>query len=86
MKKIIIIICLFALLLSGCGATEASGSYTEETSDRFELVYDQIDWLQEYYILEDTETGVMYLFVEGDESAGLTVMVDSEGDPLIWRD
>ena len=102
MKKLIVIICLFALLLSGCGEVEASGNYTEvgtitetteetvkkesDPSSRLNVVDYQLDWLVDYYIIVDEATGVMYLYTQDGESAGLTVMVDPSGDPLIWRD
>ena len=36
-------------------------------------------------ILVDTKTGVQYLFCQCGYSGGLTVMVDREGKPLIYR-
>ena len=36
-------------------------------------------------ILVDSKTGVMYLFVENGYGGGLTVMVDENGDPLLWE-
>ena len=33
--------------------------------------------------IEDTETGVMYLYVYGPGHGGLTVLRDEEGNPLI---
>ena len=36
-------------------------------------------------IVIDTETGVMYLWIENSYKAGLTIMVDAEGKPLLWK-
>ena len=33
----------------------------------------------------DTQTGVQYLYHSADYSAGLTVLVDAEGKPLLYR-
>ena len=36
-------------------------------------------------ILVDNETGVMYLFVKNGYGAGLTVMLDEDGKPLLYK-
>ena len=37
-------------------------------------------------IIIDKETGVMYLWVEDNYKGGLTLMVDTEGKPLLWKE
>lgn len=37
------------------------------------------------YVIVDTETNVCYLLVVESQGAGLTVMVDAEGNPLLWE-
>ena len=37
------------------------------------------------YVLVDTETNVCYLLVVESQGSGLTVMVDAEGNPLLWE-
>lgn len=38
-----------------------------------------------YFILVDKETRVMYLFVKCGYGAGLEVMVDEEGKPMLYE-
>lgn len=49
---------------------------------RFEVVYAQGN-LKVTKILRDNETGVLYMFQQEGYGAGLTVMVDQEGKPLV---
>lgn len=37
-------------------------------------------------IIVDSQTGVCYLWVTGGYKAGLTVLVDAEGNPVIWEE
>ncbi|MGI6358869.1 MAG: DUF6440 family protein [Bacillota bacterium] len=37
----------------------------------------------QYQILQDTETGVNYLFAISGSAAGLTILLDREGRPVI---
>lgn len=51
---------------------------------RFKVYYDQ----QEHdgtgmKILEDTETGLSYLYVFGPGQGGLTVLLDEDGEPAV---
>jgi len=41
--------------------------------------------LKEASVIVDTTTGVNYLFVEHGYGAGLTVLVDENGKPLVTR-
>ena len=50
--------------------------------DRFECVYSQ-GALCVTQIWIDKETGVNYLFHEDGNAGGLTVLLDSEGKPVI---
>lgn len=74
--------------LSGCG-TIANTDITEElpnAEDRFiEIRTDDSAIVSLTDIYVDKETGVMYLFVKNGYGGGLTVMVDENGKPLIWK-
>jgi hypothetical protein len=51
---------------------------------RFEAISTQ-GLLQSYNIIIDKETGVNYLYVSNGTSGGLTVLLDSEGKPIITK-
>ena len=48
--------------------------------ERFKVIEGNIDFEA---ILVDTETGVEYLWINESSRAGLTVLVDHDGKPLI---
>lgn len=57
---------------------------TEEAEkDRFYTVTENTG---EGTIIVDSETGVCYLWRKYMNAGGLTVMVDADGDPIIWED
>lgn len=87
MKKLIalfIALCLcltLCLTLGACNNENVTGASTiGESKDRFkEIMYDGCS------VIVDTETGVMYLWHKDGYGGGLTVMVDADGNPLIWE-
>ena len=83
MKKLFIYICTILMvcsLFAGCGA-ESTNGYVEVENERFKTVYNK----DHERIIVDTETGVMYLCRYAGYGAGMTVMVDENGAPLIWE-
>ena len=53
---------------------------------RFETIYTQ-GKVEIFKIIRDNETGVKYMFhYAGGPVSGLTVMVDSDGKPLVDKD
>lgn len=90
MKKIIILLICFILLFGLFSCTqkdESKDSLIDES--RFVLVDEyrakSNSTSQAAYVLADRETGVCYLLVVESQGSGLTIMVDSEGKPLIWE-
>lgn len=81
---IIISIILCCLVLSGCGRKNEVIKTTELDS-RFKIIKDTNDGYGYCDIIVDTETGVMYLFRGAGYRGGLTVMVDTDGKPLIYE-
>lgn len=79
MKKILIIICLILILLTGCSNNEVT------TNNRFLILNPPFTKLSQYIIV-DKETGVMYLYCKAANSGGLSVMVDENGRPLIYEE
>lgn len=74
MKRVIAITILTLLTLALCGCNEAeAGNHKLWTLDRDPL----------YTIYVDTRTGVQYLRTY---NGGVCVMVDAEGQPLIWEE
>ena len=78
MKKLAIMLAL-AISLSGCSGGNSNIEY--ENSERFREVYS--DFSNVIYV--DSETNVMYFWHTGGYSGGLTVIVDENGQPLIWK-
>ncbi|GAA0774727.1 DUF6440 family protein [Clostridium subterminale] len=52
---------------------------------RFEIVSTQ-GTIESYRVIVDKETGVNYLYVSNGTSGGLTVLLDSQGKPIIGED
>lgn len=80
MKKFISLVLALVLIFALVGCTGAS-SDNETTSDRFVKVYS--DYSNCIYV--DSETNVMYFWHSGVYSGGLSVMLDENGDPLLWE-
>lgn len=53
---------------------------------RFERVVQQSNFSSSTEIWVDRKTKVCYLFHLWGNAGGLTVMVDAEGKPLLWRE
>lgn len=56
--------------------------FNGNSNDRFKVVYKQ-GIMTCYRIIMDTGTGVNYLFTNDGNAAGLTVLLDGEGKPVI---
>ena len=52
---------------------------------RFVKVLEDGGFISSSEIWVDTQTGVQYLYHASGYSGGLTVLVDSEGKPLLYR-
>ena len=88
MKKFIsifICVCLMMVVLAGCSSVSTVDA-KENQQSRIAVVDIAEQTLDIYtYVIVDKETGVSYLWVDGYQNGGLTVMVDENGDPLIWE-
>ena len=81
MKKLAIMLAL-AISLSGCSGGNFNAEYeNNENNGRFRKVYTEFS--NKIYV--DSETNVMYFWHTGGYSGGLTVMVNENGQPLIWK-
>ena len=83
MKKklfcLLLILILPILLLSGC---DKKARYN--TSELVAISYENID-MGSTIIFVHKKTKVMYLFVKKANGGGLTVMLDSDGKPLLYK-
>lgn len=75
---ILLVLVTLAVMLVGCASTPIVED--AQTGDRFVVVVSQ----SSNTVYADTETGVMYYFHKSGYSGGMTVMVDADGNPLIW--
>ena len=72
--------CIIACIaLSGCASTPPAVGYTEN-SERFQIAVHEGN----NYIYIDRHTGVMYFYHRSGNSGGMSVMLDADGNPLIW--
>ena len=83
MKKIIsIILVLMTCLVLFCACDTTEDTEEKPFKERFEIVSFAAS---SGMVVVDTETRVMYLFVKSGYGGGLTVMVDAEGNPLLYE-
>ena len=52
---------------------------------RFIKVMEESAFISSNEVLVDTQTGVQYLYHSAGNSGGLTLLVDAEGKPLLYR-
>ena len=86
MKKfltVILLVVVCCVIFSGCG--KAKKVAASEVDERFLILNDTNNGMNGYrQIIVDRETGVMYLFVVCGGKGGLTIMVNADGNPLIY--
>lgn len=95
------LVCSLGLLLSfsGCNSSAVSSDFFEvpvlyvndEEGNRTDYfssfrVSSSGAVFDDAYVLVDNNTHVMYLYVRGVNKAGLTVMLDADGKPLLYND
>ena len=87
-KYLKVILCAFCIgiLLMGCNSSSPrlnvdDADYNIDTEDNRFLRIDSIDG----WIYVDKETNVQYIFVKRGYGGGLTVMLDSDGSPLLYE-
>lgn len=76
-----VVVAVGGLLFTGCAYMDN----TFQDGGRFKLVEDSAKNRNGYIILVDKETRVMYLLVVYANGAGLEVMVDEEGKPMLYE-
>ena len=56
-----------------------------KTEQRFIKVMGESAFISSNEVLVDTQTGVQYLYHAAGNSGGLTLLVDADGKPLLYR-
>lgn len=77
-KKIATILLITTLLLAGCGNKQESDSEQGKSIVKVENTIG-------HSVYVDKDTGVMYLYVGSGYGGGITVMINEDGTPKIWR-
>lgn len=75
---VLLVLVMVVTMMVGCAITPIVEDV--ETGERFVVVVTQ----GANTVYADTETGVMYYFHKSGYGGGMTVMVDADGNPLIW--
>lgn len=81
-RKIMLVVTICIMIagsLAGCMSTPPVVGYTEN-SERFAIAVSEGD--NDIYV--DTYTGVMYFYHRQGKSGGMSVMLDQDGNPLVW--
>lgn len=85
MKRILILLLVATLILTGCGHTKCV--YVKDTktiTDASRFV--EIEWVKyKWKILVDKETRVMYVVSDGGYNRGnFTALINADGTPLLY--
>lgn len=86
MKKIIaiVLVCvLAAFILAGCNTVSKSREFDENATD---YTFTRISSGSRMSIYKEDVTDVMYVCYHAGYKGGLTVMLDTDGTPLLYSD
>lgn len=81
MKKFILVLLILLTPLCLFGCQPKSANYSEVLQDRFIIIKRYKDNDLDYSIVVDKDTRIMYLKIEGTYRAGITVLLDENGNP-----
>lgn len=87
MRKYICIILVVLFVCTIFTACRLEVGNTLDKLERFEIVKklgSETNSYMEIYIIVDTQTNVEYLFMERDHRAAITVLLNSDGTPMLW--
>lgn len=83
-KLLVLIICLISIFsLVGCAEKNEKGQKFYKVCNNITFV--EVAKKDCYDILVHEETKVMYIRYNKDYRAGLSVMLDENGKPLLWK-
>ena len=87
MKKIIIsLLIMIGIVLTGWLLKDVTISNNYAENERLIQIYNQSSMKDEFRIYYDKKTKVMYLISNIYKGGGITVLVDKDGKPLIYRE
>lgn len=87
MRKYICVVLIVLLVCAIFTACTPEVGDTVDNLERFKVVKKMsIDTGVNYitYIIIDTQTNVEYLFMEREKRAAITVLLNSDGTPMLW--
>ena len=80
------IVLSLALLVSGFVIGCGSGTRAEDNGFNMEYIdSDLVNWVGDFYLYEDTETGVEYIVYKVGESVAITPRLYTNGTPYIYE-
>lgn len=85
MKKAIIVLCLCAVLLTGCSknTSEATRDYSNHVVPDIVDLRKAVGGVSDYYYYSiDRNTGVVYLNYDSFHRHAITVMLNADGTPV----
>ncbi len=91
---IIIAIVMVITVLAGCDCSEEDRESKdiveeEETYGSFIVLSKELlvgeGWLEQY-IMYDPQTKIMWTFIEGDDSGGLSIIYNVDGTPVLYEE
>lgn len=82
MKKLIMFILAVALVMSLVACASPDATQECEPEERFTVVHGG-GYAPTVYV--DAETGGQYLVIRSAHGAGMTMLVNADGTPMIWE-
>ena len=73
---IILVLLIFAAVFASCGASEYE---IEEDGERFQIIWSKVRPAFHTAIMEDTETGVLYILYVNSWCHGISVLYNADG-------
>lgn len=85
-KKLICLILSVLCLIAFCGCKEIDENGNEVTAHFSVGTFIVVEESHPYMIIVHKETKVMYLYHKGTYGGGITIMLDENGEPLLWEE
>ena len=86
LKIKISLLIIIGIVLTGWLLKDVTISNNYAENERFIQIYNQSSMKDEFRIYYDKKTKVMYLISDIYKGGGITVLVDKDGKPLIYRE